>query len=164
IRRLAAAETLGAVGVVCADKTGTLTMNRMRVAEVLLPSLELAVIEWKDGRFSIATQDGVPPERTLHDLARIVALNADVEISKTAEIVNASGTERALVEFAIAAGYPARARRKAAKRIGEKRRSPDSPMMLTIHDHPELGRIELAKGAPEEIVPRCRALSGEQTE
>ncbi|WP_233561989.1 HAD-IC family P-type ATPase, partial [Sorangium cellulosum] len=37
IRRLAAAETLGAVSVVCADKTGTLTENRMQVAEIFLP-------------------------------------------------------------------------------------------------------------------------------
>jgi Ca2+-transporting ATPase len=31
-------------------------------------------------------------------------------------------------------------------------------MMVTIHEHPELGRIELAKGAPEEVVPRCTDL------
>jgi Ca2+-transporting ATPase len=163
IRRLAAAETLGAVSVICADKTGTLTENRMRVAEALLPNLELAIMEWQDSRFSMRMAQGSEPsEEAVHNLARIAALNADVEINATGEVVHASGTERALVEFAMAAGYPVRTRRKAAKRIGERRRSPDMPMMSTTHDHPELGRIELAKGAPEEVVPRCRGLSAQR--
>src|SRR6266511_1712098 len=55
-------------------------------------------------------------------------------------------------------------RRKTAKRVGETRRSRESPMMLTIHEHPDLGRIELAKGAPEEIVPRCESLTPDQVE
>jgi Ca2+-transporting ATPase len=165
IRKLAAAETLGAVSVICADKTGTLTENRMRVAEALLPNLELAIIEWRDTRFSMRMDQGsMPSQEAVHNLARIAALNADVEISAAGEIVNASGTELALVEFAIAAGYPVRTRRKAAKRIGERRRSPDLAMMSTIHQHPELGRIELAKGAPEEVVPRCGGLSTRRIE
>jgi Ca2+-transporting ATPase len=159
IRRLAAAETLGAVGVVCADKTGTLTENRMRVAEVLLPQHGLAAVEWSDGTFRMQSSTGAAvPNEAVRDLARIAALNADVEISKSGEITQASGTERALVDFALATGYPVRARRRAAKRVGERRRSKDSPIMVTIHQHPELGRIELAKGAPEEVVPRCTDL------
>jgi Ca2+-transporting ATPase len=156
IRRLAAAETLGALSVICADKTGTLTENRMRIAEILLPSYGVANVDWSNGHFAVHDGNGRPiAERELHDLARIAALNADVEIDESGSVATASGTERALVEFAIAAGYPVQSRRKAAKRIGEQRRSAESPVMLTIHEHPELGRIELAKGAPEEVLARC---------
>jgi Ca2+-transporting ATPase len=163
IRRLAAAETLGAVGVVCADKTGTLTENRMRVAEVLLQQHGLAAVQWSDGKLRMQSSTGAAvPSEAVRDLARIAALNADVEISRSGEITQASGTERALVDFALAAGYPVRARRRAAKRIGERRRSAESPIMVTIHEHPELGRIELAKGAPEEVVPRCTDLGAKE--
>ena len=156
IRRLAAAETLGAVSIICADKTGTLTENRMQIAEILLPGEGLVTVDWTNGHFSLRRGDGSLLEiQAAHDLARIAALNADVEIDEAGKIGSASGTEKALVKFALAAGYPVQNRRLTARRIGEKRRSAESPMMLTVHQHPDLGHIELAKGAPEEVLARC---------
>ncbi|WP_437783894.1 cation-translocating P-type ATPase [Sorangium sp. So ce1097] len=175
IRRLAAAETLGAVSVVCADKTGTLTENRMRVAEIYLPGQGVLRVE-RRGRAGAARADGGGrgPRREIallgedgreldvgaepvHALARIAALNADVELSEVGKVVHGSGTERALVEFALAAGYPVSARRLAARRVSEERRSAERAFMVTVHDHPELGHIELVKGAPEQVVARCDA-------
>ncbi|WP_437625773.1 cation-translocating P-type ATPase [Sorangium sp. So ce1151] len=181
IRRLAAAETLGAVSVVCADKTGTLTENRMRVAEIFLPgegALRVAARVRGAARVEAeraARGDGAGPPRGIalfgedgrevapsaapvHALARIAALNADVELSEVGKVVQGSGTERALVEFALAAGYPVCARRLAARRVSEERRSAERAFMVTVHDHPELGHIELVKGAPEQVVARCDAL------
>ncbi|WP_437758650.1 cation-translocating P-type ATPase [Sorangium sp. So ce1389] len=175
IRRLAAAETLGAVSVVCADKTGTLTENRMRVAEIFLPGEgalrvvargEATRAERGDGAgpprgIALFGEDGrevAPSAAPVHALARIAALNADVELSEVGKVVQGSGTERALVEFALAAGYPVCARRLAARRVSEERRSPERAFMVTVHDHPELGHIELVKGAPEQVVARCDAL------
>jgi Ca2+-transporting ATPase len=91
-------------------------------------------------------------------LARIAALNADVELSDVGKVVQGSGTERALVEFALAAGYPVSARRVSARRLSEERRSAERAFMVTVHDHPELGHIELVKGAPEQVVARCDLL------
>ncbi|WP_438019507.1 cation-transporting P-type ATPase [Sorangium sp. So ce315] len=175
IRRLAAAETLGAVSVVCADKTGTLTENRMRVAEIYLPGQGVLRVE-RRGRAGAAPAQGgaAGPRREIallgedgreldvgaepvHALARIAALNADVELSEVGKVVQGSGTERALVEFALAAGYPVSARRLAARRVSEERRSAERAFMVTVHDHPELGHIELVKGAPEQVVARCDA-------
>ncbi|MDI1477868.1 cation-transporting P-type ATPase [Polyangium sp. y55x31] len=164
IRRLAAAETLGAVSVVCADKTGTLTENRMRVAEVFLPGEGLVRVEY--GATSV--ENGAPPSlgligedgrcvpvSSLREIGRIAALNADVELDERDEITSGSGTERALVEFAMAIGYPVRRRRGAAKRVREERRSAERPFMVTVHEHPDLGRIELVKGAPEPVIERA---------
>ncbi|WP_437337610.1 cation-translocating P-type ATPase [Sorangium sp. So ce394] len=178
IRRLAAAETLGAVSVVCADKTGTLTENRMRVAEIFLPGEGvLRVARATRGERGGGDRDGAGPPREIalvgedgrevavsaprvHALARIAALNADVELSDVGKVVQGSGTERALVEFALAAGYPVSARRLAARRVSEERRSAERSFMVTVHDHPELGHIELVKGAPEQVVARCDAPPG----
>ncbi|XXX80384.1 cation-transporting P-type ATPase [Sorangium sp. So ce134] len=175
IRRLAAAETLGAVSVVCADKTGTLTENRMRVAEIFLPGegvlrVARAAPDERGGgalpaprAVALVDADGrevAASAPRVHALARIAALNADVELSDVGKVVQGSGTERALVEFALAAGYPVSARRLAARRVSEERRSAERAFMVTVHDHPELGHIELVKGAPEQVVARCDAPPG----
>ncbi|MBK9261001.1 MAG: cation-transporting P-type ATPase [Polyangiaceae bacterium] len=165
IRRLAAAETLGAVSVVCADKTGTLTENRMRVQAVYLPSRGTLRIEWDrsseaNTHARLVDMDGksVSPSE-LRDLTRITALNADVTFDESGQISTGSGTERALVEFAMALGYPVSGRRKTMKRLREQRRTPEKAFMLTVHDHPELGRIELIKGAPEQVIALSAGLS-----
>ena len=167
IRRLAAAETLGAISVICADKTGTLTENRMRVAELYVPKQGSLRVEWSPSHdtLRLLRPDGSEvPAKAVHDLSRIAALNADVDVTPAGEVVKGSGTEQALVEFAMAAGYPVPWRRRQARRVREQRRSAELPMMVTVHEHPELGVIELAKGAPEPVVERCEDLSPRERE
>ncbi len=156
IRKLAAAETLGAVSAVCADKTGTLTLNRMRVEEVALPGDGVLAVRWEGDH--IVLDDAQEPDARapkVLDLARVAALNADVEVGEDGAVRRGSGTERALYEFAVAAGFPARRARRRARRVGEERRSAERPFMVTVHEDPELGHIELVKGAPEQVVLLC---------
>jgi Ca2+-transporting ATPase len=161
IRRLAAAETLGAVSAVCADKTGTLTWNRMRVQEIFLPSDGEVAVDWpdddaQDRRLVLRREGGGAPDpRAVRDLARVLALNADVEIGDDGTIKRGSGTERALVELAMRAGFPVAGARQRALRVREQRRSAERSFMVTVHDDPELGRIELVKGAPEQVLELC---------
>ena len=156
IRRLAAAETLGAVSAVCADKTGTLTLNRMRVEELFLGGEDRLTVRWDDGHLALCGPgEGEPDARRVRDLARVAALNTDVEIDEDGAVRRGSGTERALLEFAVAVGFPARRERRRARRVREERRSAERAFMVTVHDDPELGRIELIKGAPEQVVPLC---------
>jgi Ca2+-transporting ATPase len=153
IRKLAAAETLGAVSAVCADKTGTLTLNRMRVEELFLPGEGRVEVRWEGDRLTLVNESGGQPRgRQVRDLSRVAALNADVEIGEDGAVKRGSGTERALLEFAMAAGFGARAERRRARRVREERRSAEHPFMVTVHDDPELGRIELVKGAPEQVI------------
>ena len=152
IRRLAAAETLGAVSVVCADKTGTLTQNRMRVEEIILPDGSAIEVSWEGSGVDLRRDGGERLDpRALGDLARVLALDADVEIGDDGLVARGSGTERALVELAIAAGFPVARARRRSLRVREQRRSAERSFMVTVHDDPELGRIELVKGAPEQV-------------
>src|SRR5262249_53716689 len=47
-------------------------------------------------------------------------------------------------------------------RVAAELRSADRPFMITVHEHPTLGLIELVKGAPEEVVKRCRFTAEER--
>ena len=160
IRKLAAAETLGAVSAVCADKTGTLTLNRMRVEEIYLPGEGLVTVRWDDGRATLTRAGGGGPDATLdpdavRDLARVLALNGDVEVGEDGAVRRGSGTERALFELAVAVGFPVSGERRRARRVREQRRSAEHKFMVTVHDVPGLGRVELVKGAPEEVLKLC---------
>ena len=169
IRRLAAAETLGAVSAVCADKTGTLTWNRMRVEELYLPGDGEVALTWPgEGspgqRLALRRADGGAPDpRAVRDLARVLALNADVELDEEGAVKRGSGTERALVELALAAGFPVAGTRTRSRRVGEQRRSAERSFMVTVHDDPELGQIELVKGAPEQVIDLSAASDAEAT-
>jgi Ca2+-transporting ATPase len=155
IRRLAAAETLGAVSVVCADKTGTLTLNHMRVEELYLPEAGLVRVVPSSGAVALEGTSGRLSPASVRDLARVLALNADVEIGEDGAVKRGSGTERALAEFAMAVGFPARRERRRARRVREERRSAERAFMVTVHDDPELGCIDLVKGAPEQVIELC---------
>jgi Ca2+-transporting ATPase len=131
IRRLAAAETLGAVSVVCADKTGTLTENRMRVEAIELEGDGRADVAWAEsGRVARLDAEGSLDRDRLRELALIAALNSDAEVDASGAVERGSGTERALVELAVALGCDVRAERRRARRVDERRRT----ALARVHD------------------------------
>lgn len=164
IRRLVAAETLGAVSVVCADKTGTLTENKMRVREIFLPDFGIRDVQWsKEKTARIPMEDGQNLTCTDYQkLIDIAALNADVLFDECGRITSGSGTERALVEFALATGYPVQEKRQLIRRLGELRRNRERAYMATEHDHPDFGSVELLKGAPEQVIALLNPCSDEE--
>jgi Ca2+-transporting ATPase len=141
----------------------------MRVEELFLPGEGLVKVRWDSGQASTTGAPPPNPRATLeragggspdlaavNDLARVAALNADVEIGDDGSVKRGSGTERALLELAMAVGFPVHGERRRARRVREERRSADHPFMVTVHDDPRLGRIELIKGAPEQVLDLCK--------
>ncbi len=152
IKHLASVETLGCTTVICTDKTGTLTENRMRVERLYVDGLE---IEARNGLLIVRghVPNTVEP-RELGPLVQALAL------CHNAKRVRREGgraawvgdpTETALVEFVEAYGLfpPA-----PPRRMGELPFDADRKRMTTLH-WIEGQMVAYVKGAPETLIPLC---------
>lgn len=151
VRRVAAAEALGGVTVICADKTGTLTRNEM--------ALEVLHVDGRDlGPAEIRSR----PERLFDDpttLALAAAmLNSDVDVvqrSGAPGYLAGSATERALVDAATAAGLDRAALHARFPRLRLIERSAGVHYVVSLHDTPDGVGLAFLKGAPEQVLELC---------
>jgi sodium/potassium-transporting ATPase subunit alpha len=157
IKHLTSVETLGCTTVICTDKTGTLTENRMRVDRLFVDGEE---IEARDGRL---LQEGREPSafglRNWQALFRGFALcNNARRLRKRGNNESFSGdpTETALAEFAHAYGHKVGedATVERFPRMGELPFDADRKRMSTIH-WVEGKLVAFVKGAPELVLPMC---------
>src|SRR2546422_3192955 len=148
VRKLSAVETLGAATVICTDKTGTLTENRMRVARAYLPGHRV------DVDLLAHAPDGGVAEPPLAMLGRISSLCNDLreEFGDEGLEVKGDPTEVALFLFSSQVGTPAAER---ARRLGEIPFSHDRKYMATVYEGVGAGPQLYVKGAPEVILQRC---------
>ena len=126
VRRLTAVEALGCTNVICSDKTGTLTQNRMTVVRTF-------------------------GDRKL--LAEAMSLCSDAQTDEDGA-VQGEPTEAALVAFAEKEGFHKKQAEKTMPRIAECPFDSSRKMMTTFH-HTEKGIVQYTKGAPDVVLGRC---------
>jgi Ca2+-transporting ATPase len=161
IRSLGAAEALGSVTVVCADKTGTLTENRMAARELFAGGRPVAIdgaALAASGTFAV---DGEPIEprddRAVDSSLRICSLCSDAEVEGMRDgqlVLDGSATEGALLVAAVKAGLDPTALREAEPRIDLRDRSDGRRHMVTVHRGTN-GIVAMCKGAPDEVLTMC---------
>jgi sodium/potassium-transporting ATPase subunit alpha len=152
IKHLSSVETLGCTTVICTDKTGTLTENRMKVDRFYADRL---VIEAREGYFFTAGRMVPNTEAERWQLffdALLHCHNAKrVRRPEGRYVMTGDPTEVALLEFAIDHGL---AHRPPLRRMGELAFDADRKRMSTLH-WSEGRLLAFTKGAPESMLPLC---------
>ncbi|MBS1327301.1 MAG: HAD-IC family P-type ATPase, partial [Oscillospiraceae bacterium] len=144
IRRLPAVETLGSASVICSDKTGTLTQNRMTLVKVFAGD-------------RISDAEGDVPEGVLA-LLRLAALCTDgtVREENGMEIPVGDPTETAIVACALHHGLRKEELTAEQPRVVEIPFDSDRKLMTTVHLI-EGKTVAIVKGAPDILLNRCTA-------
>ena len=135
IRKLTAVETLGCTQIICSDKTGTLTQNKMTVV------------------------DHYGEDEAL--LANAMSLCSDAEFDTDANTAIGEPTEAALVNYAEKLGLSKNEQKVKLVRVGEVPFDSGRKMMSTVHKDESGALVQFTKGAPDELLKRCtKALVG----
>lgn len=142
IRKLPAVETLGSTSIVCTDKTGTLTQNKMTVVDFYLPNGQM-------GEFSENPSEWTLPERRLIEIS---VLANDAAISPEGAKLG-DPTEIAFLDYTEKLNQPYREIRQQYPRLQELPFDSDRKLMSTLHTI-DSEQLLLTKGGPDIVIGR----------
>lgn len=167
IRRLPAVDTLGAVDVICTDKTGTLTRNEMMITDLWLPTGAVQV----DGSGYAPTggfrraEATLPAEEVagLNNLAQCAVLCNDARLDHQDGLWRPVGDpiEAALLALAGKAGVVSDVEAGQLPRADVIPFESEHRFMATLHHVHSGGAVILLKGAPEVVIDRCATVGGQ---
>ncbi len=166
IRKLPAVETLGSSSVICSDKTGTLTQNKMQVTKIVDANGEVTNLEISKKILELATmctdveinESTISIKESIRNLGEReskprLATDNKQECSLTGE-----PTELALVEKALKEGINKTKLYQTMQRIADIPFDSVRKMMTTIHKLPH-GYLIITKGAPDVLLKHCTNIS-----
>jgi len=170
VRKLSSAEGLGAVTVICSDKTGTITKGEMTVRQLYVNGKfwEVTGVGYEPkGEFKLFG-DIAQPTEDAELLSRIGALCNNAQLRKKDETsweIFGDPTEGALIVAAEKFGLGKGDLDKAYSRIREIPFTSERKLMTTIHKTPQNKVVAYVKGAPETLLEKCTYVleNGEET-
>jgi len=156
VKKLRAVETLGSTTVICSDKTGTLTQNKMTVVMVSDPekTYEVTGVGYKSKGHVVS--DGMV-SRNISLMSEIGILCNDASYDKKNATIIGDPTEGAMLVFGAKLGQDKETMNKAHSRIQEIPFDSDRKMMSTYNVHGD-NVIMNTKGAPDSIISRSSSV------
>lgn len=154
VRKLPSVETLGAVNVVCSDKTGTLTKNKMTVTTCYVNEKVIPISKPQDMpeeflRGFVLCNDAVSGDRTGGSYGKI---GEEHDTAGSLEV--GDPTELALLHMAEKCGIRKSKTDRTFPRVGERSFDSTRKMMTTVHQSGS-GLTSYTKGAPDVVLKRC---------
>jgi sodium/potassium-transporting ATPase subunit alpha len=155
---LATVETLGCVNIICSDKTGTLTQNKMFVRSLGLVDQEFNLNDL------VSQQNSAPDSAALDGLLRGSVLCNDAFFDPTTmslpvneRDINGNATDAAVLRFAETLRSEGRKQLAQYERVHQIAFNSKNKWMLTLHKDPSLekGYLAYVKGAPDVLLPKC---------